>query len=63
MIRHSLSMMNKIIMRRDHERDLHHEQLPPNSNLHNDVIIVPPSLRTEVLRVMHSTHQGVTAVN
>ena len=58
-------MMDKVIMRSDHERQLRYESLPPNNNFHNDVnmIIISPSLRTEVFKVLHSAHQRVTAMN
>ena len=51
LIRHSLFNMDKVIMHCEHERDLHHESLPPNSNIHKNVsrIIIAPPLRTEVI--------------
>ena len=65
MILHSLFMMDKVIMRGDHERELHYELLSPNSNFNNDEsrILIPSSLSSEVLRIQHSAHQGVTAIN
>ena len=60
-----LLMMDKGIMCCDHERELHNESLPPDSHFNNDVsiITIPPSLRTEVHRVMHSVHREFTAMN
>ena len=65
MICHLLSMMDKVNIYRDNERELHHESLQPKSNLNNNVskIIIPSTLRTEVVRVLHSAHQGVTATS
>ena len=59
-------MMDGVIMYGDHKRELNHNKLlPPSSIFQDDVsrIVIPPSLRKEVLRVLHSAHQGVTAMN
>ena len=65
-IRYSLFMMDGVIMCGDRKRELNHNKLlPPSSIFQDDVsrIVIPPSLRKEVLRVLHSAHQGVTAMN
>ena len=50
----------------DRKRELDHNKLlPPSSIFQDDVyrIVIPPSLRKEVISVLHSAHQGVIAMN
>ena len=50
----------------DCERELDHNKLiSPSSIFQDDVyrIVIPPSLRKEVISVLHSAHQGVTVMN
>ena len=42
---------------------MNHYQLTATFNNNVNMIIFPLSLRTEVLRVLHSAYQGVTAMN
>ena len=59
-------MMDGVIMCGNRKQELDHNKLlSPSSIFQDDVyrIVIPPSLRKEVLRVLHSAHQGVTAMN
>ena len=50
----------------DRKRELDHNKLlSPSSIFQDNVyrIVIPPSLRKEVISVLHSTHQGFTAMN
>ena len=65
-VRYSLFMMDGVTMCGDRKQELDHNKLlSPSSIIQDDVyrIVIPPSLRKEVLRVLHSAHQGVTAMN
>ena len=50
----------------DRKRELDHNKLlSPSSIFQDDVyrIVIPTSLRKKVISVLHSAHQGVTAMN
>ena len=50
----------------DSKRKLGHNTVVPPSGIFQDDacrIVIPQLLRKEVLRVLHSAHQGVTATN
>lgn len=65
-IRAYLYMLDKVVMRCDYDKlpQLNDSDiLTENYRVDLSRIIVPPVLRPEVLKVLHSAHQGVTAMN
>ena len=59
-------MIDWVIMCGDRKRELDHNKLQSFSSIFKDDvyrIVVLPSLRKEVIRVLHSAHQWVTAMN
>ena len=65
-VRYSLFIIDGVIMCSDRKRELDHNKLLSHSSIFQDDvyrIVIPPSLRKEVISVLHSAHQGVTAMN
>ena len=63
---HEFWIIRNFLMCGDRKRELDHNKLLPHSSkFQYDVsrIVISSSLRTEVLKVLHSAHHGVTEMN